>query len=59
MEQEKRLHILRIRARGDDAFYDPQADFRGILPNVMQMALDDLKVADRGEDPDTYLYLEK
>ena len=36
---EKKLHILRIREKGDDSFYDPQADIRGILPNVVSIAL--------------------
>jgi hypothetical protein len=40
---DKKLHIVRVRGRGDGTFYDPQADFRGILPNIAVLTLGELE----------------
>jgi len=48
---DKKLHIVRVRGRGDGTFYDPQADFRGILPNLAVLTLNDLE--DSATDEET------
>lgn len=47
---DKKLHIVRVRSKGDGTFYDPQADFRGIVPNIAAFALGYLE--DSAEDPE-------
>lgn len=44
-EPRTKLHVFRIRARGEADFYDPQTDIRKLLPYIGLMVTDDMKVA--------------
>ena len=44
-EARPKLHIFRVRARGEADFYDPQTDIRKLLPYIGIMVIEDLKVA--------------
>lgn len=43
-EVRTKLHIFRVRARGEADFYDPQTDIRKLLPYIGIMVIEDLKV---------------
>ena len=49
-EARTKLHIFRVRARGEADFYDPQTDIRKLLPYIGIMVIEDLKVAYK-DDP--------
>ena len=49
-EARTKLHIFRVRARGEADFYDPQTDIRKLLPYIGLMVIDDMKVAYK-DDP--------
>lgn len=44
-EPKTKLHIFRVRTRGEADFYDPQTDVRKLLPYISLMVVDDMKVA--------------
>ena len=49
-EPRTKLHVFRVRARGEADFYDPQTDIRKLLPYIGIMTIEDLKVAYK-DDP--------
>lgn len=42
-EPRTKLHVFRVRARGEADFYDPQTDVRKLLPYISIMVVEDLK----------------
>ena len=49
-EPRTKLHIFRVRSRGEADFFDPQTDIRKLLPYIGLMVVDDMKVAYK-DDP--------
>ena len=50
-EPRTKLHVFRVRARGESDFYDPQTDVRKLLPYIGLMVIEDLRKA-YGENPE-------
>lgn len=49
-EPRTKLHIFRVRSRGEADFFDPQTDIRKLLPYIGLMVVDDMRVAYK-DDP--------
>lgn len=47
MADATKLHFMRIRKRGEPEWFDAQTDFRKLLPEVINMAIDAMEI--RGE----------
>ena len=53
-EPRTKLHVFRVRTRGEADFYDPQTDVRKLLPYIGLMVVEDLRKAYEGDQEAQY-----